>query len=123
MKTEFVDVSETRKNLVVEIESSTVDAEIDRVARDYTKAARIPGFRPGKVPARVVKQRFRSQILHDVVHERYPRHGPAYYRERERLARERLAVVHPDSETAYGLTELERNAVAQARFQRFNIST
>ena len=60
MKTEFVDVSETRKNLVVEIDSSTVDAEIDRVARDYTKAARIPGFRPGKVPARVVKQRFRE---------------------------------------------------------------
>jgi trigger factor len=82
MKTEFVDVSETRKNLVVEIESSTVDAEIDRVARDYTKAARIPGFRPGKVPARVVKQRFRSQILHDVVHELVPRAVDDALRER-----------------------------------------
>ena len=48
MKTEFVDVSETRKNLVVEIDSSTVDAEIDRVARDYSKAARIPGLPPGQ---------------------------------------------------------------------------
>jgi trigger factor len=82
MKTEFVDVSETRKNLVVEIDSSTVDAEIDRVARDYTKAARIPGFRPGKVPARVVKQRFRSQILHDVVHELVPRAVDDALRER-----------------------------------------
>jgi trigger factor len=82
MKTEFVDVSETRKNLVVEIESSTVDAEIDRVARDYTKAARIPGFRPGKVPARVVKQRFRSQILHEVVHELVPRAVDDALRER-----------------------------------------
>jgi len=82
MKTEFVDVSETRKNLVVEIDSSTVDAEIDRVARDYGKAARIPGFRPGKVPQRVVKQRFRSQILHDVVHELVPRAVDDALRER-----------------------------------------
>jgi trigger factor len=82
MKTEFVDVSETRKNLVVEIDSSTVDAEIDRVARDYSKAARIPGFRPGKVPSRVVKQRFRSQILHDVVHELVPRAVDDALRER-----------------------------------------
>ena len=82
MKTEFVDVSETRKNLVVEIDSSTVDAEIDRVARDYSKAARIPGFRPGKVPPRVVKQRFRSQILHDVVHELVPRAVDDALRER-----------------------------------------
>src|SRR4026207_1666280 len=66
MKTEFIDVNETRKNLVVEIPSTTVDAEIDRIARDYSKAARIPGFRPGKVPAKVVRQRFRDQVLHDV---------------------------------------------------------
>src|SRR6187397_1908673 len=73
MKPEFVDVNETRKNLVVEIESNVVDAEIDKVAKDYGKAARIPGFRPGKVPAKVVRQRFRDQILHDVAHGLIPR--------------------------------------------------
>ena len=46
-----------------------VDAEIDRVARDYSRKARIPGFRPGKAPARVIKQRFKDQILHDVAHD------------------------------------------------------
>ena len=73
MKTDFIDVSETRKNLVVEIDSTVVDAEIDRVSRDYSKAARIPGFRPGKVPAKIVRQRFRDQILHDVAHGLIPR--------------------------------------------------
>ena len=73
MKTEFIDVSDTQKNLVVEIDSQVVDAEIDKIARDYSKAARIPGFRPGKVPAKVVRQRFRDQILHDVVHGLIPR--------------------------------------------------
>ena len=55
MKTEFIDVSDTKKNLVVEIPSTVVDAEIDKVSRDYSRAARIPGFRPGKVPAKVVR--------------------------------------------------------------------
>src|SRR5499427_9370258 len=73
MKTEFIDVNETRKNLVVEIPSTVVDAEIDKVSRDYGRSARIPGFRPGKVPAKVVRQRFRDQILHDVAHGLIPR--------------------------------------------------
>ena len=82
MKIDFVDVSETQKNLVVEIDSTVVDAEIDKVSRDYSKAARIPGFRPGKVPAKVVKQRFRDQILHDVAHGLIPRAVDEALRER-----------------------------------------
>jgi len=82
MKTEFIDVSETQKNLVVEIPSTVVDAEIDKVSRDYSKAARIPGFRPGKVPAKVVRQRFRDQILHDVAHGLIPRAVDEALRER-----------------------------------------
>jgi len=82
MKTEFIDVSDTRKNLVVEIPSTVVDAEIDKVSRDYSKAARIPGFRPGKVPAKIVRQRFRDQILHDVAHGLIPRAVDEALRER-----------------------------------------
>jgi trigger factor len=82
MKTEFIDVSDTQKNLVVEIPSNVVDAEIDKVARDYSKAARVPGFRPGKVPAKVVRQRFRDQILHDVAHGLIPRAVDEALRER-----------------------------------------
>jgi trigger factor len=73
MKAEFTDVSETQKTLTIEIPSEVVDAEIDRVAKSYSRQARIPGFRPGKVPAAVVKQRFRDQILHDVLHGLIPR--------------------------------------------------
>ncbi|HTM04930.1 MAG TPA: trigger factor [Vicinamibacterales bacterium] len=73
MKAEFTDVSETQKTLTIEIPSDVVDAEINKVARDYSRQARIPGFRPGKVPATIVKQRFREQILHDVMHGLIPR--------------------------------------------------
>ena len=73
MKTEFTDVSETKKTLTIEIPSDIVDAEINKVAKDYSKQAKLPGFRPGKVPATIVKQRFKDQILHDVMHGLIPR--------------------------------------------------
>ena len=68
MKTELVDVNETRKNLMIEIPPDVVDAEISRVASRYGKEARLPGFRPGKVPPKVVRQRFKNEIMHDVAH-------------------------------------------------------
>ena len=82
MKTELVDVNETRKNLRVEIPQDVVDAEIDRITRDYSRKARVPGFRPGKAPSRVIKQRYKDQILHDVVHDLIPRAVDDALRER-----------------------------------------
>jgi len=82
MKTEFADVNDTRKTVKVEIPPDVVDAEIDRLARDYSRKARIPGFRPGKAPARVIKQRFKDQILHDVAHDLIPRAVDDALRER-----------------------------------------
>ena len=73
MKTELTDVSETRKTLTFEIPQDVVDAEINRIAKTYSQKARIPGFRPGTVPATIVKQRFRDQIMHDVMHGLIPR--------------------------------------------------
>src|SRR4026209_3006171 len=82
MKADLVDVNETRKNLKIEVPSDVVDAEIDRIARDYSRKARIPGFRPGKAPARVIRQRFKDQILHDVAHGLVPRAVDEALRER-----------------------------------------
>lgn len=72
MKAELVDVNQTRKNLRVEIPSDLVDAHITQVTAGYSKRVRIPGFRPGKAPTRVIKQRFKDQILHDVAQHLVP---------------------------------------------------
>ena len=73
MKVELTDVSETKKTLTVEVPPEVVDTEITRVTQGYARQARIPGFRPGKAPAHVVRKRFREQILHDVAHDLVPR--------------------------------------------------
>src|SRR5204863_3175477 len=82
MKAEFTDVNETQKSLKVEIPTDIVNAAIDRLARDYSKKARVPGFRPGKAPARVIKQRYKSEILHDLAHDLIPRAVDDVLRER-----------------------------------------
>ena len=73
MKIEFTDVSDTRKHLAVEVPPDVVDAEIERVAKKYSRSAKVPGFRPGKVPARVVRQRYKDQILYDAAQGLIPR--------------------------------------------------
>jgi trigger factor len=82
VKTEFADLSETKKSVAVEIPSDVVDAQIDRVAKSYSRQARVPGFRQGKVPPTLIKKRFRDQILHDVAHDLIPRAIDEALRER-----------------------------------------
>ena len=66
MKAELVDVNETRRDLSIEVPSTDVDEAIGHAAAKLGRQARIPGFRPGKVPTNVIRQRFKPQIMQDV---------------------------------------------------------
>ncbi len=81
MKTELTEVSETQKHLTFEVPSDTVSTEIQRIAKDYSRKARVPGFRQGKVPTTVIKQRYKDQILFDVANDLIPRLVDAALRE------------------------------------------
>jgi trigger factor len=82
MKTELTEISETQKHLTFEVPSDTVSTEIARVAQDYGRKARVPGFRQGKVPTTVIKQRYKDQILYDVANDLIPRLVDEALRER-----------------------------------------
>ena len=62
MNVQLTNVSDTRKSLVVTLDKSEVDAEHQAVLGEFTKQARIPGFRPGKAPAAMVSKRFAKDI-------------------------------------------------------------
>ncbi len=66
MKSEIIDVNETRRDLTIEVPSEVVTEAISDSARKLGRSAKIPGFRPGKVPAAVIRQRFKPQIMQDV---------------------------------------------------------
>jgi trigger factor len=82
MKVEYTDVSDTQKSLLVEIPADEVGTEIDRVIRDYAKSLRIPGFRPGRIPPKIIRQRYKAQVLQDVAQDLIPRAVEHALRER-----------------------------------------
>jgi trigger factor len=63
LKVDYIEETPVRKALTFEVEPDTVQSEIDRRARELARRVRLPGFRPGKVPLEVVKQRFHGEIL------------------------------------------------------------
>ncbi|MBL9188875.1 MAG: trigger factor [Opitutaceae bacterium] len=54
--------SVTRKSLVVTLDASEVDTEHQAVIGEVAKVARLPGFRPGKVPLSLIAARFKDEI-------------------------------------------------------------
>jgi trigger factor len=68
------DVGPCRKQLTVEVPAPAVEAETQRVVTEFGQRMRIPGFRQGKVPAKVVRQRFAKDIEREVVERLLPRY-------------------------------------------------
>ena len=66
MKAEIVDVNETRRDLTIEVPSEMVNEAIGHAAAKLGRSVKVPGFRPGKVPSSVIRQRFKPQIMQDV---------------------------------------------------------
>jgi trigger factor len=63
-----------RRELSIEIPADVVKAETDNLVSRYQKLANIPGFRKGKVPGTIVRQRFAEEIKSDVVDALVPRY-------------------------------------------------
>jgi len=79
--TKEIDPSETsnpcQREIAIEVPADVVKAETDSLVSRYQKLAHIPGFRKGKVPASIVRQRFAEDIKSEVVEALVPR----YFRE------------------------------------------
>jgi trigger factor len=64
----------TLREINVEIPADVVSRETETVITKFQKMARLPGFRKGKVPATVVRQRFAEDIKSEVVEQLVPRY-------------------------------------------------
>jgi len=77
MKTSLEDISPVKKKLSVEIESREVEKKINAAYRELGKKAKIPGFRPGKVPRKILERRFGDDVAEDVtrdlINESFPK--------------------------------------------------
>jgi len=66
--------SALQRELHVEVPADVVTQETDAVVAKFQKLARLPGFRRGKVPATVVRQRFAEDIRTELVEALIPRY-------------------------------------------------
>ena len=58
-----------QRRLTVQIPAAEIDEKVDSRLREMTKQVRIKGFRPGRVPLSVVRQRFGQQVRLEVASE------------------------------------------------------
>jgi trigger factor len=63
-----------RHSLEISIPVQEVEGETSRVVADVQKRAKLPGFRPGKVPTSLVRKQFAGDIRQKVLESLIPKH-------------------------------------------------
>ncbi|MGB6200793.1 MAG: trigger factor [Candidatus Acidiferrales bacterium] len=61
-----------RRELELEIPAEDVQKAVTRVANEFAKVARVPGFRPGKAPVTLIRRRFADEIKGEVLQSLLP---------------------------------------------------
>ena len=61
-----------RRELDLEIPADEVTQALERVAKEFARVARVPGFRPGKAPVSLIRRRFAEDIKGEVVQSLVP---------------------------------------------------
>lgn len=67
MKVQVEDVSSIEKRLSIEVEPALVEKELTAAYTNLSRQVKVPGFRPGKIPRRILEQKFKSEVEADVV--------------------------------------------------------
>ena len=84
MKSTVENLSPTRVRLAVEVPFDDLKPSLDKAYKELAAQVRVPGFRPGKVPARIIDQRVgRGAVLQEAVNEALPRFYGEAAREHE----------------------------------------
>jgi trigger factor len=84
LKSTVETLSPTRVRLAVEVPFDELKPSLDKAYANIAKQVRVPGFRPGKAPARIIDQRVgRAAVLDEAVQDAVPRAYSAAVQENE----------------------------------------
>lgn len=67
MKVQVETVSSIEKRLSIEVDPAIVNQELTQAYAQLAQQVKLPGFRPGKVPRRILEQKFKTEVEADVV--------------------------------------------------------
>ena len=66
-------VDSCKREIDIAVPWDDVRHESDRIIESFRRQARIPGFRPGKAPAAVVRSRYQKEIRQEIVEQLIPK--------------------------------------------------
>jgi len=69
MQTNFETLSPLERRLTMAVPVETIDREVQERLKKLSRTVRMPGFRPGKVPLKVLAQQYGPQVRSEVVGE------------------------------------------------------
>lgn len=69
MQVSLESTSNLGRKLTVDVPPERIDPEVEKRLKAMSQRVKVAGFRPGKVPFRIVKQRFGDQVLKEVTGE------------------------------------------------------
>jgi len=73
VKTDVEELGPTRVKLTIEVPFDELKGSLDKAYREVARQVRVPGFRPGRVPPRIIDQRFgRGMVLEQAVNDAVP---------------------------------------------------
>jgi trigger factor len=72
-----------KHELEITVPQDEIERETERVVSDLQKKVRLPGFRPGKAPASIIRSRFGGEVRQDVLENLVPKHFQKKVQEEE----------------------------------------
>ena len=73
MKSNIKILSGCKREIELDIEADEVTKEFERIVTQFSSRAKIPGFRPGKAPRDIIKQRFYPEIKESLINSLVPK--------------------------------------------------
>jgi trigger factor len=89
------------RQIKVDLPAESIEQEVDKRLRDFARSARLPGFRPGKVPLKLLRQRYGASVRGEVFGEQVQSSFPKAVAEAE-LRPVGMPDIEPDIDQAQG---------------------
>lgn len=108
MNTKIEDINTTRKAATVTVPADVIENAQNKLFKEYAAQARIPGFRPGKAPVSVVRQKYGKDLEKELT---------------QRVVQEAYAAIRENKEVeVYALVDVKEPAIevgkeAEIRFE------
>lgn len=72
LKIEVHEMEGCKRRLEIQIPANIVNEEVARASAEMARIARVPGFRPGRVPTSIIRQRYKTELRQEALRTLLP---------------------------------------------------